>query len=53
MKRYGLWVEEVPTNATGVKVAGTGDDDSTVVVKKKPKIFFFVWIFSINKIIYT
>jgi len=39
MKRYGLWVEEVPTNATGTAVAGTGDDDSTVVVKKKPKIF--------------
>ena len=39
MKRYGLWVEEVPTNATGTAVPGTGDDDSTVVVKKKPKIF--------------
>ena len=39
MRRFGVWVEDVPTNATGVKVVGTGDDDSTVVVKKKPKIF--------------
>ena len=27
--------EEVPANATGTAVAGTGDDSSTVVVKKK------------------
>ena len=39
MKRYGMWVEDVPTNATGTAVSGTGDDDSTVVVKKQPKIF--------------
>ena len=39
MKRYGMWVEDVPTNATGTAVPGTGDDDSTVVVKKKPKIY--------------
>ena len=29
--------EEVPANATGTAVAGTGDDSSTVVVKKKDK----------------
>ena len=29
--------EDAPTNATGVKVAGTGDDSSVVVVKKKKK----------------
>ena len=29
--------EDVPTNATGVNVAGTGDDSSVVVVKKKKK----------------
>ena len=29
--------EDAPTNATGVNVAGTGDDDSVVVVKKKKK----------------
>jgi len=39
MKKYKWWVEEVPTNATGPAVVGTGDDDSTVVVKKKPKIY--------------
>ena len=39
MRRFGVWVEEAPTNATGVKVVGTGDDDSTVVVKKKPNIY--------------
>ena len=39
MKRFGMWVEDVPTNATGPNVVGTGDDDSTVVVKKKPKIY--------------
>ena len=27
--------EDAPTNATGVNVAGTGDDDSVVVVRKK------------------
>ena len=27
--------EDAPTNATGVNVAGTGDDSSVVVVKKK------------------
>ena len=30
--------EEVPANATGTAVAGTGDDSSTVVVKKKKKL---------------
>ena len=39
MRRYGVWVEDVPTNATGPNVPGTGDDDSTVIVRKKPKIF--------------
>ena len=29
--------EDAPTNATGVNVAGTGDDDSVVVVRKKKK----------------
>ena len=29
--------EDAPTNATGVNVAGTGDDSSVVVVKKKKK----------------
>ena len=29
--------EDAPTNATGVNVAGTGDDDSVVVVKKRKK----------------
>ena len=39
MKRYGIWVEDAPVNATGPAVVGTGDDDSTVVVKKKPKVY--------------
>ena len=30
--------EEVPANATGTAVAGTGDDSSTVVVKKKKEL---------------
>ena len=30
--------EEVPANATGTSVAGTGDDSSTVVVKKKKEL---------------
>lgn len=29
--------EDAPTNATGVNVAGTGDDSSVVVVKKKKR----------------
>ena len=29
--------EDAPTNATGVNVAGTGDDSSVVVVRKKKK----------------
>ena len=29
--------EDAPANATGVNVAGTGDDSSVVVVKKKKK----------------
>ena len=29
--------EDAPTNATGVAVAGTGDDSSVVVVRKKKK----------------
>ena len=34
----GLVVDEdAPTNATGIAVAGTGDDSSVVVVKKKKK----------------
>ena len=37
----GLPVEEdAPTNATGVAVAGTGDDSSVVVMKKKKKKTF-------------
>ena len=31
MKRFGLWVEDVPTNATGPAVPGTGDDDTTQI----------------------
>ena len=34
-KTYEEIEEEVPANATGTAVAGTGDDSSTVVVKKK------------------
>ena len=30
--------EDAPTNATGVNVAGTGDDSSVVVVKKKKRL---------------
>ncbi len=33
----GILGEEVPANATGTAVAGTGDDSSTVVVRKKKK----------------
>ncbi len=29
--------EDAPANATGVNVAGTGDDSSVVVVRKKKK----------------
>ena len=32
--------EDAPTNATGVAVAGTGDDSSVVVMKKKKKKTF-------------
>ena len=39
MKKYKWWVEDVPTNATGPAVVGTGDDNSTVVVRKKPKVY--------------
>ena len=30
--------EDAPANATGVNVAGTGDDSSVVVVRRKRKI---------------
>ena len=33
--KLGIKKEEAPANASGVSVAGTGDDSSTVVVKKK------------------
>jgi len=33
----GIKSEDAPANATGVAVAGTGDDNSVVVVKKKKK----------------
>ena len=33
----GIKNEDAPANATGVAVAGTGDDNSVVVVKKKKK----------------
>lgn len=36
----GLKIEDAPANATGVAVAGTGDDSSVVVVKKKKKNMF-------------
>lgn len=38
MKKKKSFDEDVPTNATGTSVAGTGDDSSTVVKKKKKKI---------------
>ena len=34
-KTFKQLEEEVPANATGTAVAGTGDDSSTVVVRKK------------------
>ena len=34
-EKLGIKKEDAPVNATGVAVAGTGDDSSTVVVKKK------------------
>ena len=37
-KTYEEIEEEVPANATGTAVAGTGDDSSTVVVKKKKEL---------------
>ena len=36
-EKLGIKKEDAPVNATGVAVAGTGDDSSTVVVKKKKK----------------
>jgi len=36
-KNFKELVEEVPANATGSAVAGTGDDSDTVIVKKKKK----------------
>jgi hypothetical protein len=36
-KNFKELVEEVPANATGSAVAGTGDDSDTVVVKKKKR----------------
>ena len=45
LKRYDLgnykvvtMREEVPANATGTAVAGTGDDSSTVLVKKRKEL---------------
>ena len=38
-KKNKSFDEDVPANATGTAVAGTGDDSSTVIVKKKKKIF--------------
>ena len=37
MKNLKDLVEDVPANASGAAVAGTGDDSDTVVVKKKKK----------------
>jgi len=37
LKSFKDLMEEVPANASGSAVAGTGDDSSTVVVKKKKK----------------
>ena len=36
-EKLGIKNEDAPANATGVAVAGTGDDNSVVVVKKKKK----------------
>ena len=36
-EKLGIKNEDAPANATGVAVAGTGDDNSGVVVKKKKK----------------
>ena len=36
-EKLGINNEDAPANATGVAVAGTGDDNSVVVVKKKKK----------------
>jgi len=36
-KNFKELVEEVPANATGSAVAGTGDDSDTVVIKKKKR----------------
>ena len=36
-KSLGIKTEDAPANATGVAVAGTGDDNSVVVMKKKKK----------------
>ena len=36
-EKLGINNEDAPANATGVAVAGTGDDNSVVVVKKKKR----------------
>ena len=40
--------EDAPANATGVNVAGTGDDSSVVVVRKKKKTLIDARTKSIN-----
>lgn len=35
MKNFKKFLEDLPTNATGSSVAGTGDDSNTVVMRKK------------------
>ena len=37
-KTFKQLEEEVPANATGSAVAGTGDDSSTVLVKKRKEL---------------
>ena len=37
-KTFKQLEEEVPANATGTAVAGTGDDSSTVLVKKRKEL---------------
>ena len=37
-KTFKQLEEEVPPNATGTAVAGTGDDSSTVLVKKRKEL---------------
>ena len=37
-KTFKQLEEEVPANATGSAVAGTGDDSSTVLVKRRKEL---------------